>query len=482
MTTRSQISLALVFTLCAFPASATAEQYWIAYERNDFPENEGWTRRMADEHGYGQGGAERRIVDGVLILDSLRHSLIWDHYRLDRPIDPDPGDLFVAEWRVKVTQSVNGEDAGLAFARDEFGTLTFLYTADEIISHREQWHYPITPYAFHTYRIESSDMIHYSLWIDGEYARDGEWELNSVNQSFAFFGDIHRGGVATSYSEWDYFRFGTVPEASALWLLAAGLGACALRKVRSTVRRVVILPVLACTLAGSARAEPYWIAYEGNDFPENEGWTRSFGDEHGPGQGGAERRIVDGVLILDSLRHHQIYDNYRLERPMDPGPGELFAAEWRLRITENLNHQDAGLVFARDDFGTLAFLYTAYEIISSREHWSLPITPYVFHTYRIESSDMIHYSLWIDGDYARDGEWDLTSWNQSFAGFGDLGRGGGAGSYTEWDYFRFGALPEPSAMTLLTAVVLVNIRRRFRNAKRDSNCIGLARHDHHGER
>ena len=148
----------------------------------------------------------------MLILDSLRHSLIWDSYRIDRPIDPDPGDLFVAEWRVKITESLNGEDAGLVFARDDFGTLMFLYTADEIGSFHEDWHYPITPHVFHTYRIESSDMIHYSLWIDGEYARDGEWNLLPINQSFAIFGDIHRGGVATSYSEWDYFRFGTIPE------------------------------------------------------------------------------------------------------------------------------------------------------------------------------------------------------------------------------------------------------------------------------
>jgi hypothetical protein len=33
----------------------------------------------------------------------------------------------------------------------------------------------------------------------------------------------------------------------------------------------MFLGVVAYALAGRAAAEPYWIAYEGNDFPENEG-------------------------------------------------------------------------------------------------------------------------------------------------------------------------------------------------------------------
>ena len=39
-------------------------------------------------------------------------------------------------------------------------------------------------------------------------------------------------------------------------------------------RSATILAVLLGVAAGAAWAEPYWIAYEGNDFPENEGWVR----------------------------------------------------------------------------------------------------------------------------------------------------------------------------------------------------------------
>jgi hypothetical protein len=217
-----RILMLLLVPLGALITTARADQYWIAYEGNDFPEDVGWTRLYGDENGPQQGGADRRLEDGVLHLDSLRNALIYDYYRVDRPIDPDPGDLFVAEWRLKITESVISEDTGLVFARDDLGTLCLMYTADEMISRRENWHYPIAPYVFHTYRIESSDMIHYSLWIDSNYARDGEWDLVSLNQSFVLFGDIHYGGGATSYAEWDYFRFGTVPEPASGLLIAVG--------------------------------------------------------------------------------------------------------------------------------------------------------------------------------------------------------------------------------------------------------------------
>ena len=226
-------ALPLIAIAYALPAQATATPYWIAYEANDFPENEGWTRIRADENGYGQGGADRRIENGVLILDSLRDPLIWDYYRIDRQIDPEPGEVFIAEWRLRISAGINQEDAGLDFARDALGILELMYTVDEMTSRRENWRHAITPNVFHTYRIESSDMVHYSLWIDGQYARDGEWDLISWNQSFALFGDIHRGGVSTSRSEWDYFRFGTVPEPSSMSYVAVMFLAVFLRRFRN---------------------------------------------------------------------------------------------------------------------------------------------------------------------------------------------------------------------------------------------------------
>ena len=56
---------------------------------------------------------------------------------------------------------------------------------------------------------------------------------------------------------------------------------------------LIFAAALSCAAASPALAEQYWIAYEGDDFPENEGWTRTIS------AGGAERWIEDGALVLD---------------------------------------------------------------------------------------------------------------------------------------------------------------------------------------
>ncbi len=74
-----------------------------------------------------------------------------------------------------------------------------------------------------------------------------------------------------------------------------------------------------------AGAEPYWITYEGNDLPENEGWNRYWGNADGEYQGGgAIRTIEDGVLTMDSLYDPWVWDWAYIERPgqMDPELGE----------------------------------------------------------------------------------------------------------------------------------------------------------------
>ena len=58
--------------------------------------------------------------------------------------------------------------------------------------------------------------------------------------------------------------------------------------------RRIVLVVLGGWLVFPAAAEPFWIAYEGNDYPEHEGWERvTIG-------GAAQRQLDDGGLILDT--------------------------------------------------------------------------------------------------------------------------------------------------------------------------------------
>src|SRR5262249_20346055 len=92
--------------------------------------------------------------------------------------------------------------------------------------------------------------------------------------------------------------------------------------------KAATLPLLALLVTECALGTPYWVAYEGDDFPEAEGWER-----HTSG-GGAVRSLLDGVLTLDSLQSPLIFDDYFWRRQLNPGPQELFVCEWRVRVTE----------------------------------------------------------------------------------------------------------------------------------------------------
>jgi len=85
------------------------------------------------------------------------------------------------------------------------------------------------------------------------------------------------------------------------------------------------------------RATParYLIAWEGDDWPENQGWTRSWGNWQGQYQGfGAYRTLENGILTYDSLYDPGVCDFYYMENfgPTAPGANEKFVFEWRLKV------------------------------------------------------------------------------------------------------------------------------------------------------
>jgi hypothetical protein len=216
-------------------------------------------------------------------------------------------------------------------------------------------------------------------------------------------------------------------------------------------------------LASPAGAEPYWHAYEGNDYPENEGWSRRYRDENGWYQGGAERTLENGVLTLDTRRSDMICDYYSIARQMDPDPGETFVAEWRLNLVEANRSMEIGVWIARDDPpGEVVAEYWDNALWLSREHWSYAIEPHVFHTYRIESSDMVDYSFWVDGEHVHDGAFYTATALDSFLMFGDPAYGGNVTSVSQWDYVRFGVVPEPASFVsvLFTFLSLTMKSRR----------------------
>jgi len=227
-------------------------------------------------------------------------------------------------------------------------------------------------------------------------------------------------------------------------------------------------PLLLFTLAAlgvltsTARAEPYWIAYEGNDFPENEGWERHWGNRQGSHQGGAIRTIDDGVLTLDTLYDEGAYDFAKLVLPgrFTPGLAETFLVEWRVLVDETLgDHYDADVSLGSDDARQLGFgIFTDHIVNTWDDDVSIPITPGVFHGYRILSTDMRTYALFIDGELTYVGSFTQRLM-ESYIGWGNVVSG--ASSRSHWDYVRFGIVPEPCSIDIwiIAALVLRHTRR-----------------------
>ena len=206
MTTRSLISLVLISTLCAFAASATAEPYWIAYDGNDFPENEGWERVIS------HGGAIRTIEDGALVLDSRADVMINDYYTISRTMNPGPGETFIMRWRLRVDDvpSTVPWDPVAGVFSDNYTAAGFQIAEDRIRSTFEPEKVAtFLPDVFHTFEFVSADMDSYELYIDGVICISGQFE-SVFEASRVGWGDGIQG--ARSLTTWDQFEFGVVPE------------------------------------------------------------------------------------------------------------------------------------------------------------------------------------------------------------------------------------------------------------------------------
>jgi hypothetical protein len=204
-----------------------------------------------------------------------------------------------------------------------------------------------------------------------------------------------------------------------------------------------LLAILLGVTSVGAWATPYYVGFEGDCMPEEmPGWQRSYSTQYG----GAQRSVEtdeqgNHYLVIDSLASQMIYDFAEMDRPINPTvSGERFFCEWRSLIAEHYGYRQSATGVAPDQRGTLAFGYDYDHLYSSREGWSISIEPGVFHDYRVESTDMVDYQLWIDGEPILSGYWDLNSLNQSFVTFGDGTSGGGSRSLVKWDYYRFGVV------------------------------------------
>jgi hypothetical protein len=221
---------------------------------------------------------------------------------------------------------------------------------------------------------------------------------------------------------------------------------------------VVAAAVCVLSLASRAGADLYWVSYEAKGtFPEEEGWQR-----HAYG-GGAQRSFEDGCLVLDAGGVSGIIDNYCISGIADPGPGEVFRIEWRLRVDE-AEYIDPAVVVSSYGHGLVNLTYTREAIYSPPEDVWIPIAPGVYHDYVLTTGDAVSYELAIDGEPVHAGQF-VGPWWESAVTWGDSFYA--ATSVSRWDYFRFGVVPEPSAVLVFglgaLAVTSTRARRAWRN-------------------
>lgn len=195
------------------PNAARAEPYWIAYEGNGFPENEGWL------HYASSPPAQRWLENGSLFIDSRADPGITDIYGMypAAGLNPEPGETFVMTWRLNVHEAAAWEDPGVGLRSDSRHAVVFIFAEDYLLSLYEPGVYvQFKPGAFHEFELRSADMRGYELYVDGAFAVEGVF-FESLFAPVVWWGDIVRGG--SSLAAWDYFRFGVVPEPSG-WLMA----------------------------------------------------------------------------------------------------------------------------------------------------------------------------------------------------------------------------------------------------------------------
>ena len=206
--------------------------------------------------------------------------------------------------------------------------------------------------------------------------------------------------------------------------------------------------------AATAAAEPYWIEWTGDTFPETEGWTRFSSDPP------AERWLEDGKLFIDSRADWFITEEYWYPRPgmMTLEEGETFVMSWRVKVDEIIGTIDPGVGIRTDDQYAIAFALGVDHIYSTYE-WpkGAPFAPGEWHEFLFESPDMQTYNLYIDSQLAFQGLFSETYFEDPGMGWGDTGS---HRSLSQWHYVQFGIVPQPaSGLGLLLAYLLWLPRR-----------------------
>jgi len=198
--------------------------------------------------------------------------------------------------------------------------------------------------------------------------------------------------------------------------------------------------LLGLAMVVPALGSQFWVEYDpsknGGKLPEEVGWQRFVY------AGGAERWFEDGALVIDGLASSQIADDYWVDVPLEPVPGQqMLLVEWRLRV-DTAASWDPLMAIDAAGHGLIMLSYDENEIYSHGEGVWIPFQGGDYREYRIESIDMQTYLLFIDGELAHVG---LFGCPGPFSGV-TWGDGSiGSASQSTWRRVGFGIIPLPQA-------------------------------------
>lgn len=242
-----RIAFLSVFLVLICAPAVHAEPYSIAYESDVFPEEDGWDRNYGEDDWPPESFAERSIEDGVFVLDLLHDDQIYDYYQIEREIDPDEGETFIAERRVKVDLESGVVDTGLGIAHDwPPGKAEFHMAPDGLFIGNVVFPFAFIPYEpglFHAFVFRSGDMQSFELELDGSVVYVRLFEEVTLLSGRVGFGDGAMGDA--SRESWDYVRFGAVPEPASFVITA--LYPSPTSVIRHTLRRIGFWPRLRDT-------------------------------------------------------------------------------------------------------------------------------------------------------------------------------------------------------------------------------------------
>jgi hypothetical protein len=220
--------------------------------------------------------------------------------------------------------------------------------------------------------------------------------------------------------------------------------------------RVLNIMLGMLLVTGAARASPYWIEYDpaSGSFPEEVAWTRyALG-------GGAQRYFEDAALVLDDAGSTTVTDAYAWFRPgeLDPGPQEVFSAQWRLCVDQLDGPFDPVVGIYSDDRRAVEIDLSWDSIHIPGEGFVATFEPGLFHEFEVRSADMLAYDLYLDGTLTYSGFFSPPALNASLVAWGDAVLG--AASVTHWDYFKVSVTPEPCTVWLVLPAFLVRLKPR----------------------